>query len=278
MNPDRYLDSPFGARAPSPWLARLIALTRACPTSWLGKRAAFALRKLGTASLDGPVDATTFGMKMRLYPFNNVCEKRLLYTPQFFDAAERAILAERLRADCVFIDIGANVGGYALFVAGIAGPEARILAIEPQPEIHARLGYNLRANGLNNVVSETCAVADREGVIDFFLSADNRGQASLNDAGGGRLSVPAKTLLGLAREHGLARIDAIKIDVEGAEDIVLEPFFRDAPEALWPGMIVIENSSGQWRVDLLGHLEALGYRRIAKTRLNSVYERAPGAV
>jgi hypothetical protein len=75
---------------------------------------------------------------MRLYPDGNVCEKRVLFTPQYFDPLEREMLAGRLREGFRFIDIGANIGAYSLFVAAKAGPSARILAVEPQPEVFAR--------------------------------------------------------------------------------------------------------------------------------------------
>jgi len=83
--------------------------------------------------------------------------------------------------------------------------------------------------------------------------------------------VPATTLLQLVRNERVDRLDAIKIDVEGAEDLILEPFFRDAPEALYPSLLVL--GSREWQTDLLGLLAAHGYRMRAKTRMNYVLER-----
>jgi hypothetical protein len=57
-------------------------------------------------------------------------------------------------------------------------------------------------------------------------------------------------------------------------DLILEPFLRDAPEALWPGFIIVEDSRGRWQSDLPALLESKGYKLIAQTRLNLVYERA----
>ena len=278
MLKDHFDDAPFGAAAPDRFLAKLIQVTRSCAASWGGKRLAFALRRLGVALLDGPVDVQTLGVKMRLYPFNNVCEKRLLFTPQYFDPVERDHLASRIHEGFVFIDIGANVGGYALFVAGLAGPSARILAVEPQPEIHKRLVYNIRQNGFETVTAIGSAIADRDGQLEFFLSDDNQGQASLKDGPvetgvGNRITVPAVTLLSLLNQQHLDHVDAIKLDVEGAEDMVLEPFFRDAPTSLYPGLIIIENSPGRWRNDLLGQIESIGYQRLLVTRMNIIYQR-----
>ena len=79
---------PFGAHAPRGTVARLLGWTRAASPSWAGKRRAFALRALAVRQLEGrPLDVEALGAKMRLYPYNNVCEKRILFTPQYFDEA-----------------------------------------------------------------------------------------------------------------------------------------------------------------------------------------------
>jgi len=131
---------PFGRYAPSRLSAFVLKATRLCPPGWAGKRLAFFLRSVAVRFFRGePVDTEALGALMRLSPYNNVAEKRLLFTPQYFDPAERRLLATRLHDDFVFLDIGASVGGYALFVAAHAGPSARILAVEPLPEIFDRL-------------------------------------------------------------------------------------------------------------------------------------------
>ena len=76
------------------------------------------------------------------------------------------------------------------------------------------------------------------------------------------------TLLALLRERGIERIDALKIDVEGAEDTVLAPFFRAAPRSLWPELILLEDTRILWGMDLFGLLDQCGYRAVARTRLN----------
>lgn len=273
------LDDPFGTYAPNRFQRAIIALTRRMPDSWLGRRLAFALRKPVILSLNHPLDVEALGQKLRLYPFNNVCEKRILFTPQFFDARERAILADLVHDGFVFIDIGANIGGYALFVAGIAGPRARILAIEPQPIVFERLIYNISANPAGTVKAIACAVMDREGDFTLFLNADNRGGSSIktmaSDGDGTSVRVPAKTLLSLVLDENLPRIDAIKLDVEGSEDLILVPFFRDAPEHLWPTTIIMERGSGRWQTDCVELALANGYRILAETNMNAVLTRAP---
>ena len=68
-----------------------------------------------------------------------------------------------------------------------------------------------------------------------------------------------RTLLGLLREHGFERVDALKVDIEGAEDLALLPFFEQAPRTLWPRLVFIENNVGEWRRDCIAELVGRGY-------------------
>lgn len=269
---------PFGTYAPRGLVARITDRTVTLSgKSWAGRRIGFFLRRLAITMLHGrPLDVERFGARMRLHPYNNNCEKKVLFTPQFFDPEERALLASRLKPGCTFLDIGANIGAYALFVAAFAGPGARILAVEPQPDVFDRLTYNIAQNPFGTVKAVACAVADKAGELTLFVDPRNRGESSLKIVGtneGAQIRVPAVTLLGLAQGEGIARIDAIKLDVEGAEDLILEPFFREAPASLHPRLLVIEDGTAQWQIDLVGLLEARGYRQIARTRLNLIFER-----
>lgn len=269
----------FGRYRPSAVMGQLLALTRAAAPSWAGKRSAFVLRAMAVGMLRGrPLDVEAFGARMRLYPYNNVCEKRILFTPQYFDPAEREFLRNRLTPDFVFLDIGANIGGYSLFVAACAGPRAQILAIEPQPEIYERLVYNIRQNPFATVKAVDCAVADHDGEITLFIDPDNRGETSMRiihaEAGGGEIKVPAKALSRIVKEEGFAHIDAMKLDVEGAEDLILEPYFHDAPETLWPRLLLIEFMPQRWSVDLAALIAGLGYRPVLRSRHKVAFERS----
>lgn len=268
---------PFGAYAPSGFAKWALERTRAFSNRWLTRRLAFMLRRVAVQSLRGqPLDVESLGARMRLYPYNNVCEKRILFTPQFFDPEELAFLESRITPGFTFVDVGANVGGYALFVAIRAGSSARILALEPQPEIFERLAFNIRQNPSGTVKAIECAVADKTGELTLFLDPRNNGESSVKIVGPSEadaVRVPAITLLDLLNDEHFTRVDAIKLDVEGAEDLILDPFFRDAPKSLYPKLFFIENGRGQWQIDLPKLLVSKGYRLILHTRLNLIYER-----
>jgi FkbM family methyltransferase len=270
---------PFGDYAPSGVARWVIDRTRGLPEGWAGRRVALMLRRLAMKTLKGlPLDLETFGVRMRLYPYKNVCERRILFTPQYFDADEIKILTSRITDGFTFIDVGSNVGWYALSVAREAGTvPTRILAVEPQPEIFDRLIYNIRQNPSCTIKAVDCAVADKTGELTLFLDPLNRGEASLkivNSSQTDAIRVPAVTMLELLNREGLARVDAIKLDVEGAEDLVLDPFFRDAPASLYPSLFIIANVPERWQSDVVKLLKSKGYRQILENKMNLVFERA----
>jgi FkbM family methyltransferase len=272
--------SAFGAHRPRGAMLRLLDFTRGAGLHWLGQRAALVVRGLGLRRLrDKPVDVTveTIGANMRLYPYNNACEKRLLFTPQLADRAERAFLASRIKPDMVFLDIGAGCGATSLFVALRAGPRARILAVEPQPVLFERMVYNLRQNAAPTIKAQDCAVADVDGAVTLFSNPFDLAETSIRivnvEGGGSAAPASAKSLATLVREEGLERIDAMKLDVEGAEDLVLEPFLANEPESLWPRVLILAYSPAKWEADLRSLLEFRGYRRVWRTRVYVMYER-----
>jgi FkbM family methyltransferase len=278
---------PYGAYEPKGILRALLAFTQAMPTSWIGKRLAFIARRLGLMVLKGQsADVERFGAKFRLHPYQNVCEKRVLFTPQLFDGNERKILerkileaktAQNTTEGFRFIDVGANIGAYALFVAALAGPRAKILAVEPQPDIFDRLVANIAFNPFGTVKAIACAISNKAGELTLFLDPRNKGESSIKIIGSSQaqsIRVPALTLRDVMTQEGLSGLDAIKLDVEGAEDLILEPFLHDAPEALWPKLIILEDGSGRWQMDLNQLLTQKGYTLLMRTRLNYVYERS----
>jgi hypothetical protein len=117
------------------------------------------------------------------------------------------------------------------------------------------------------------AVSDREGEIDLHVDRTILGGGSLvgHDDDAQKIRVKCRPLLPVLAECGVAKIDILKIDIEGAEDLALAPFLRDADAKLLPRYIIIENSERLWRTDLAPILERRGYRVEFRTRMNTVY-------
>jgi FkbM family methyltransferase len=288
-------DAPFGALAPNPFDRAIMALTGRMPDNWAGLKLAMALRRLVTMRMEtaAALDVERWRLRMRLHPRDNGCEKNLLFTPQMYEPPEREELAREIAGVSgrafVFVDIGANVGLFSLFVAATARA-ARILAIEPEPGNFARLAFNIAANPGLPITPLALALGETEGTAVIMLNARDRGGTRMvagrtaagtpvagTQAAGtrpGGVEVKCRPLIGVVTDAGLTGIDALKIDVEGAEDKVLVPFFRDAPAALWPGLIVIEDSSAEWSSDLFALLASKGYAVSSRTKQNVMLRRA----
>lgn len=268
-------EAPFGTHAPGPLPRLLIDLCQGMPVTSLGRRLALWLRRLAMLAQGKVFDATVRGIRLRLYPADNVGERKFLFMPQFFDPAEMALLAERLPHDGTFVDIGANVGLYTLNAARHLGPGGRVLAVEPGPEAGRRLRFNLALNPtLASITLADCAIGAEEGVLSLHMDASNLGGSSLvRDHGGASTPVRVRPLLDVLNEAGITRIDVLKIDIEGAEDQALLPFFQRAPESLWPRLIIIERSEDSWGQDLLGRFKEAGYASVADSRMNWLFER-----
>jgi hypothetical protein len=61
--------------------------------------------------------------------------------------------------------------------------------------------------------------------------------------------------------------------VEGAEDLILETFYKNAPQHLWPKLVLMEYSNGRWAVDLPRIMTTSGYREMLRTKQNVVWRR-----
>lgn len=280
-----------GTFAPRRLDALVLATTLRLPHNWFGLRLAIALRRITTMRLDGDagIDVERFGLKVRLHPRCNGCEKGLLFTPQMYEVPERAALAaeiERVRAagrPFVFVDIGANVGLFSLFVASCLGGSGLVLAVEPEEENLRRLRFNVAANPGIPVRVIATALGERAGTVVLDVNRRDRGgtrtrrrdeAATSEDApGSGRSQAACRTLLQVLIEAAPSAVDALKIDVEGAEDSILSPFFRDAPRSLWPGLIVIEGSGDLRGVAPFSTLLTLGYTELARTNDNVIMRR-----
>lgn len=274
-----YSDAPYGAFSPSELQKIGICLSRILPYGWFGKRLGFALRKLVHGKTDTPLDMGVFGQDLRLYPYDNRCEKMAICMPQFFDPEELKILKsfalKNHPDDFVFFDLGSNVGLYSLFLAGLDHPKMKIVAVEADPYIYKRLRYNVHNNNLDKkILAHNVAVSDQNGTLTLYLNKKNRGENSMHSLKGTDQEIveaQSYTLLTLMEETDVMKPHAIKLDLEGAEEPVLSRFFEEAPENRFPDLILIENAPERWKFDLFELIEERGYILHKETRMNKIY-------
>ncbi len=131
------------------------------------------------------------------------------------------------------LDIGANVGTYALGLAPHLQPGGRVYAFEPQRIIFNMLAGSVALNAIHNIFCNNMAVGDEDGEIEIpqydyskrmnFGSVEFGGEQTepLHQPRGhdpvARESVPLVRLDSL----GFNRVGLMKIDVEGMEEKVI---------------------------------------------------------
>ncbi|MBL8574968.1 MAG: FkbM family methyltransferase [Hyphomicrobiaceae bacterium] len=270
------LAAEFGTYAPRGLTALAICAIRALPWRWPARRLAALARLAISRGRQRFIDVEVHGNRMRLAVLGNACDRNALFLPRFQDPVLRAALARALPSGGTFVDVGANVGLFTVNAAALVGPTGRVLAIEPQPDIQARLTANIAANDFRHVALVACAVGDGEGTLTLHLG-NNAGEASLNPgmagASGKTINVAVRPLADIVRDAALDRIDALKIDVEGLEDRILAPFFATVDQSLWPRMIAIEYSPHAWATDIVAHMRDLGYRVADDSTMNWILVR-----
>lgn len=272
-------EPPFGALRPSPIKEHVRALGARLPTNYVGRKIASMLLGLAGGRAERGYDVEVFGsQKARLHPFDNICEKRVYLTPQLWDSAERAFLAERIRAhterDFIFADIGANVGLYTLFAraeAQCAGKAFRSFCVEADPEMRARLTFNIEASGASDEIEILpFAATSMEGPVRFSINTESRGMSRI--ANDGEAEVEGRTLASLLAHA--PRLDAMKIDIEGHEYAVLDSYFWTASPSQWPAMIIMETSHEAEGASATALVLSKGYGVALETALNKVLVRA----
>ena len=241
------------------------------------KRGAFRpmLSRLVNLLRAGPVDVPYQGASFRFYHQASATERGALFNPAY-NIEELDFLRAHVPAGGVFVDVGANVGTYALALARHVGAGGKVIAIEPHPVTHARLAFNNTASGTTQVRLVAAAAGPADGELLIETDGDNLGASHIvsGEASGKAIKVPSLRLQRILEEAGVAHVDALKIDVEGFEDRVLTGFFTDAPQALWPRAIVIEHlSKDEWLDDCIADMRARGYIETGKTRSNTLLAR-----
>lgn len=268
------MNEPFGALAPSAFQQRMREIAARLGGAPLSKSAASLLLRAADGKSGRAFDVAVFGsQRARLHPYDNISEKRVFITPQFWEAEERAALAEEIaRGDGAFwfLDVGANAGLYTLFCRSEAQRARRpfqAICVEPAPVMLARLRFNIEASGAGEEVRIVeCAAGEREGVTAFRTDGRNRGESRLDPQGERQAQV--RSLAAIIDEAGAPRISAMKIDIEGGEAAALKGLFASPGERYRPRFIIMELSHGDAAAALL---TGEGYRESFRTARNAAF-------
>ena len=179
----------------------------------------------------------TAGLGLHRLPFFNRAFQALYSVyKNHFEAGPVDRLRDFVPVGSLVIDVGANVGFFSKRFAQWVGGSGEVIAIEPEDRNFRHLVASLESAGLAARVRPIKAVAAAApGQMHLQINSIHPGDHQISTDGGG-LSVGAVTLDGLVDDKRPSRPSLIKIDVQGAEMLVLtgaHDILRDAKPALF---------------------------------------------
>ena len=155
-------------------------------------------------------------------------EGRYYLVAENINDAEASLCEAYLRPGDIAIDAGASYGTLTMTMARSVGPSGRVYAFEPAPHPRALLLKAVSCNNFTQVQVVPCALSDRAGVAQFQFLPRRSGSSFLSfaDAPGAddeeREIIRVRiTTLDQFFKGSFPRIRLIKLDVEGAEPLVL---------------------------------------------------------
>ena len=193
-----------------------------------------------------------------LYNANDVYVGQAIERYGEYGEIEAQVLRQLCRPGAVAVEVGANLGTHTLVLARGVGRSGYVYAFEAQRVVFQALCANLAINSIVNVDARHAAVGAERGWVLIpdidYTQTGNFGGVSVNAFTSGR-KVAKVTL---DDELDAARLDLIKIDVEGMELEVL----RGAAALIgrFRPALYVENDRTETSEALIRHLLGLDYR------------------
>jgi FkbM family methyltransferase len=174
-----------------------------------------------------------------------------------YEVDDLAAFAAAIQPGACVYDVGANVGIYTLLACLKAGPSGEVYAFEPLERNLRHLRRHVALNDLRNCHIVGAAVSNTEGTQRFSAASWEHSMGRISSDG--ELLVRSVTLDScIYGESSFPRPTVIKIDVEGAESMVLDGAIRLFSEH--HPKVFIEVHGSQQHADCRAYLIAKGYR------------------
>jgi len=186
-------------------------------------RIIYPLRKLGLVLATYwpfPVKATLQDGSTMWVDLRSAIGRAILVKGEYDYEVWRAIEGI-LRPGDVFVDVGANVGYYALLASRRVGRSGQVHAFEIDPRPLRCLRINAKECQNHNLTLHEVAVGDLEG-FGVLVAAQDCGHSAVQQAGRGMTVAMLSLDHWMERQGTLSHVDVIKLDIEGGELAALE--------------------------------------------------------
>lgn len=211
------------------------------------------------------------GLKVRVYPHDVI--GKYVFIEGMFERAEWVFTENYLKQGMIAFDLGSNFGQYTLLAARQVGPTGTVHSFEPSKRMFEELKFNVALNGLGQrCVLNNVAVSERAGhagLTKYAPGYEVYGSLGMTEREMTRCvgceEVSTIRLDDYVTSHGLAHVDFMKIDIEGAELMALRGAEKILSQAKAPTILieladVNTQSFGYEAVSTWDFLVSLGYR------------------
>jgi FkbM family methyltransferase len=182
---------------------------------------------------------------------------------QVFFAREYNFLLSRISPGDIVLDAGANIGCFSLQASRRVGPRGVVVSVEPEPSNADRLRANIRLNRISNVIVVERAL---DAIPDVTVHMVGTGvMARVGQAGN---AVRTITLDHVLEELSIEKLDAIKMDIEGAEKAI---FAKSATSAVLGSarVVAVEVHDREGAQLVQSRLRADGYSWVGQVKPES---------
>jgi len=133
-----------------------------------------------------------------------------------------AFMKDHVQPGMTVVDVGANVGYFSMLCSAIVGEEGRVLAFEPNTENARLFLLSVFKNKTSNIELHPIALAPHRGKAVFTPHQGSNGGLITSDLEQAVMN-PNCQIVPTARLDDMVegRVDFIKLDVEGAEGLVM---------------------------------------------------------
>lgn len=187
-----------------------------------------------------------------------------------------------LKEGMTVVDIGVNKGYFSLLFAKLMNDRGTVLSFEPDPDNCFWFRKSIQANRYRCIKLYQYALSDKEGNAAFYLG-EKSGWGSLFPSSRSTqqtISVRTRELDNVLKDEKINRVDVMKIDVEGADLLVLRGAERTLEKENIKLAIDVDVESLDERIRLFNFLESRGFRifRIGKelTPIDKIDEKTKG--
>lgn len=177
------------------------------------------------------------------------------------------LLEKLVKPGDTVLDIGGHIGYFALLLSKLVGPDGKVITFEPQDLLNRYIKENLKVNSIDNCTVEQVLISDQIGEVAFNESPDfghSSVSSEIQEKAEFTTSIKQSTTLDRYAQDHLTSLDFIKMDVEGAEYLILNEGSRNTLLKYKPAILIemhnkqIEQMGGEVS-GLISYLESLGY-------------------